>query len=196
MADYTSDKISAYNDIVAAGTPITFRRKTTGTYNPSIDVMVAASAQLNGAINNIVNTFLLKTVTGTFPATGGTIWIDREKMYYGAYAALTMSSVTRGYGGTEERSHLDSANVYLEADATYTDYSSYAVITECKEDQIDGTVIRIGDRVLLVPAYNLSIVPNQADTVLIDSVEYIITLIKKIAPSNDPIIYKIFTRKS
>jgi hypothetical protein len=194
MADYTSDKISAYNDIVSAGTPITFRRKNSGTYNPSLDITVAATAQLNGAIDDVATSLTISGVVGTFPTTGGTIWIDREKIYYSVLTGFVLSPVTRGYGGTENRAHLDLADVYLEADSAYTDYNGYAVLTEVAEDQVEGTNIRIGDRIFIVPAYNLSIVPTQADTVLINSIEYMITIVKKIAPSDDVIIYKIYTR--
>jgi hypothetical protein len=196
MADYTSDKISAYNDIRAAGVLISVRRKTVGTYNPSLDIMVAASAQLNGAIDNAITTLTLQTEVGTFPVTNGVIWIDREKMSYTTKVLLVLSGIVRGIDGTTARAHIDLSNIYAQADATYTDYNQYAVITDVKNAQLDEDTIRHDDRKILMPAYNLNIEPTQADTIIIGSEEFVISIIKRVAPNNDPILYKIYTRKA
>jgi len=193
MADYSSEKLSAYNDIISAGTTINFRRKSTSTYNSTYDIDVSNTALLNGAINSSVTSIVIKTLTGTL-VPPGTFWIGNENFYYTTYtlATSTLSGVTRGYGPTDADSHLDEANVYFEVSCV--DYSGYALLCEIKDDQIDSTPIEKNDLMFLVPSYGLTITPNQDDLIILNSVIYNIFSIKKISPSNDPILYKIYTR--
>ena len=193
MADYSNEKISAYNDISDAGTTITFQKKVSGTYNARFDVETSAYAELDGAIDDLVVALVLKNVTGTF-GSSGEIWIDQEKLYYTTLAGLNMSGITRGYNGTSASAHLDSVNILQES--SYTNYTGVpAVVLEINEGQILSTVIEDTDKMFLVPAYSLRFVPEQHDLVTLGSITYNVFTVKTVAPSNDPILYKVFTRR-
>lgn len=72
-------------------------------------------------------------------------------------------------------------------------YQVRAVIEEYTQDQIDGTLIRAGDRrVLLDPTV---IEPTTADRVVIDGAEYAIVRVQAEAPTGVPLIYTLQVRR-
>lgn len=119
MADYSSQKTTAYNLIKAKGVAVSFLRETESSYNYVTDSATEATAS----------------------------------------------------------------------------YSGYAVITEFKDKLINGDTIRLGDRLLLIPALNLSITPVEGDQIYIGDVLFNIPSVRTIGPSNAAIIFKVQVRK-
>lgn len=75
------------------------------------------------------------------------------------------------------------------------DVSTYAIRTEYKKNEIDGTVVQQGDCLLLVPAYGLQSGLDTTYQVLIDSEVQNVVHIGTISPGNVPLLFKIQVRE-
>lgn len=105
-------------------------------------------------------------------------------------AAITITRPE--HGGTESPITGTSSGATAEAD-----YSTYALITDYKDREIDGTNIKIGDKLFVSPALNLDIVPVATDQITEGSNSWKIINVKTIAPggSGNEVLYKIQCRK-
>lgn len=82
--------------------------------------MAIAATILNGGINGVVGTVVVRDVVG-FPTTNPfTIRCESEWMRVTAGAGTTTLTVTRGYNGTTAAAHIDATAVYNVPD-TYPD---------------------------------------------------------------------------
>ena len=66
--------------------------------------------------------------------------------------------------------------------------------TTYNNTEIDGNKIQKGDLLFLIPAYDLAIEPFAQDPILMGSEYYTVIDVKKVAPSNDAILYKVQVR--
>lgn len=200
MADYSSDIKSAYDDIKDAGVAITINRKATGTFIPSLGIQAYQTAELNANITDVDVTLTIKNSTGTFYTTGE-VWIDSELISYTGISGNDLTGLTRGVDITDAAIHTEDSDVYLVSQDV--SYSTYAVITDYKShDRMisiasgvnDQSSIRLGDKKLLIPSYDLSIELDEQDIITIGSTNYMIVNIDHVAPNNDIIIYILHAR--
>jgi len=200
MADYTRQVQGAYDLIKRKGLLIAVRRYTAstgGTYNPIIDEKVIYEAELNGAVGIGDLALTIQNQTGVFPATGGEIQIDNEQISYTAAAGNVLAGLTRGINGTSPAAHLDLAKVYLiQARDIYSDYSTYAVLTNYEDRHIDGTLIQEGDLKALISPFNLAVVIKVTDKLVVDGIVWNIVRVPKVAPAgmSQVVLYKLQIR--
>lgn len=79
-----------------------------------------------------------------------------------------------------------------------TTQNTYAVIKEYSEKYIDGKMIRTGDKEFLIPSYissKVDLVISQEHKITKGAILWNIVNIKSIAPSDDPILYKVQARR-
>ncbi len=100
---------------------------------------------------------------------------------------------TGSYTVTIERPAAQPENPWDDPAGSPTSYTIRALIEEYRQDQIDGTLIRAGDRrVLLDPTV---IEPTTADRVVIDGDEYAIVRVQAEAPAGVPLLYMLQIRR-
>jgi len=191
MADYSKDILSAYNDIKSAGMSLTVNREATGTYIPNLGITAYATAELNADISDTVTTFTIKNESGTFYSSGS-IYIDRELMSYTGVSTSGLTGVTRGVEVTDAILHLEDSDIYLVAQDTA--YSTYGLITAFSLAEMSESMIKMGDKKLLIPSYGLSITPTVRDTVTINSIDFMIVNMMTLQPNNDDILYTCHIR--
>jgi len=71
--------------------------------------------------------------------------------------------------------------------------TAYGVITQYKLNDIDGTLIKQGDHLLLCEALNP--IPDTAQTATIAGVDWQVVGVSPVAPGGTPIIYKVQMRR-
>jgi len=79
--------------------------------------------------------------------------------------------------------------------ATWIEENGYAVLTNYKEDFIDGELIQRGDKVMLIPASGLTNRLKQGDRILENAIEWTAVNVREIAPDGTVIIYKAQVRR-
>lgn len=96
------------------------------------------------------------------------------------------------HGGTENPITGSTTGATASAD-----YSTYALITNYGDREIDGTNIKVGDKNFLVPALNLDIIPCATDVITEGNNTWTIVKITTIDPggSGNELLYKIQCRK-
>jgi len=188
---YENDKISAYKDIKKAGAPIQFVRRSSGIYDPILDMEVSATARLDGDINDSQTSLFYNSLLGDI-STEGEIVIDNERIYFDGKTINSLLNLERGYNATNSSIHLDNKMIYFSAFDEF--YSTYAVLTNAlnsfKQDMVD-----LGDTSFLVPAYNLDIIPVNGDKIKVGSDDWFVNYVDTVAPSNEPILYKLKCKK-
>lgn len=105
--------VQLYRAFFAVVPPVAFANYTYDIADASWDTAALIAdnsnkAQLNGAVNNSVQTFDYDTVTGTLP-TAGMAYIDTEQFSWTGKSGTQLTGITRGIGGTTAASHLDNA---------------------------------------------------------------------------------------
>lgn len=78
---------------------------------------------------------------------------------------------------------------------TPTSYPTYGIVTDYKLRDIDGTLIKQGDRLLIMAATNGMPEPNGDDNVVINGVTWTVKNCNPVAPAGVPILYKIQVRR-
>ena len=78
-------------------------------------------------------------------------------------------------------------------ESTITDVEISAVFTDYNELDIDGTLIKRGDKELLIPAFDFS--PDTDDLIIDGAEQYKIVNIKTISPGAAILLYKLQVRR-
>jgi hypothetical protein len=105
----------------------------TGGYGGSTGV----TTTLNGAIDNIVTTITLDSVTG-FPTTG-VVKIDNELISYTGITSNDLTGCTRGFNGTTATSHADNAGV-----EAFTSWGAASLSSSTTLDPADWSLDNFG----------------------------------------------------
>lgn len=95
-------------------------------------------------------------------------------------------TLRRTSGGT----YTASSDTY--SGQTTTTLSAYGVVTNYRADQIDGTVIRQGDRELVLDA---TVTPTVGDTVLLDSAYWSVVSVRSVNPAGTPVAHFVQVRR-
>lgn len=88
-----------------------------------------------------------------------------------------------------------------ESGAVVTDYASFAVLTNpgFKDSGVtfqDGSLVRAGDKVALVAAYGLAVVPKSGDAMLISGQAWSVGPVQTTNPGGVDIMHKCFLRRA
>jgi hypothetical protein len=78
---------------------------------------------------------------------------------------------------------------------TTTSYPTYGIITEYKNFEIDGTLIKRGDKRVILAITSGMPEPNENDSLTINSATWAIKHVSAVMPSGTSIIYAIQVRK-
>jgi hypothetical protein len=78
-------------------------------------------------------------------------------------------------------------------DNTFTSYSGLGLQTDYNNTDIDGTIIKQGDKQLL--AIELAVTPIPNDRIVVDGVEYNIENVSEVRPGSVLMFYRIQIRK-
>jgi len=191
MGDFTQEAIDVYEDIKENGVEIAIKRKRSRAHNPIIGVEVYAEAQLDGSIDDLVTSLNIKDPSQAF-YDSGVIWIDNEEIAYDSITGNILNSLVRGNGGTNKATHNDNVSIYLVSQDA--EYPTYALITNYLLKHIDGTLIKQGDKRLIIPAYNLAIYPESGDIITIDSNNWLIENVETVKPDAIGILHKVQVR--
>jgi hypothetical protein len=116
--------------------------------------------------------------------------------FYGNMAVTTQRMIAdKGRSVTLRR----SANTYNPATDTYTasstDFTVKAVFTEFRQSEIDATLIKRGDKKLLIAAADLSSAPEPNDIIIDGSTQYRVIDLMSVEPGDAAILYKVQVRK-
>ena len=75
---------------------------------------------------------------------------------------------------------------------TTADYTATGMVRDYRAGQIDGTVIRQGDRELVLDA---TVTPTVGDTVLIDSAYWSVVSVRSVNPAGTPVAHFVQVRR-
>lgn len=92
------------------------------------------------------------------------------------------------------RRYVASGTAY-DPTLTATDYPVTIADMAFKETQIDGTLVKRGDRLIYMAAARLAIAPAVADTLLVGSVEYKVIDVEPLQPGGTVVFYKMQARR-
>lgn len=99
---------------------------------------------------------------------------------------VTYRTVTKGTYNTATGTKTGGSN---------TDQTVKAVITAVKKSQIDGEVIQRGDKVALIAASALNVVPNTGDIIIDGTSKLKVVEVMDVEPGDTAILYKVVVRK-
>lgn len=97
--------------------------------------------------------------------------------------AITIRRTTTG-------TYAPSTDTYT--GSTTTTLTARGVVRDYRADQIDGTVIRRGDRVVVIDA---TVTPTLADEVLLDGAYWSIVSIQTASPAGTPLSHTLQVRR-
>lgn len=72
-------------------------------------------------------------------------------------------------------------------------FTGYGVSTNYNQNQIDGTIVQNGDILFILESTDTE--PELEDTIVIDSVNYIVKNVIEVSPAGTTVIYKLQLRK-
>ena len=120
-----------------------------------------------------------------------TDWTKEQLQFY-LDMAIDGFSVTVRYPGDPGTFNPETL-VYTGATAN-VDVSTFAIRAEYSINNIDGTRIQSNDSMLIIPAYGLSVEIDNTTQILINSVAQNVISVKKVAPANVIVAYKLQVR--
>lgn len=109
-------------------------------------------------------------------------------------ALTSIQEAGRSFSITRSTGTFNPATNVITGPAPIT-YNIPGVMTSFANRDIDGEVIRLQDRKILLAAAGLPIVPNTSDKVTDGSDVWNIINVEEIRPASIPILYKIHVRK-
>ena len=77
---------------------------------------------------------------------------------------------------------------------TTTDQAVNAAITRYRNSEIDGTLIKRGDKQALVPAVGLTITPTVKDQFVLGDVVHAIQAVDEVSPGGTVVVYRLQVR--
>lgn len=78
---------------------------------------------------------------------------------------------------------------------TTATYDGYGVVVKSSITYPPNSIVKVGDKQTIVPAYGLECVPQAGDKLIMGGLSELIVLIDPVAPSGDPIIFNVYSRK-
>lgn len=76
-----------------------------------------------------------------------------------------------------------------------SDQTCFALETAYKQNEIDGTIIQVGDKRFLIASASLTVLPKTSDILIDGNDQYKIQSVSQVNPGNVPILYKLQVRK-
>ncbi len=122
---------------------------------------------------------------------------------YAKNAASALRAITKaGQAGVLRRSApgVYDTETQTTGAPTVTNNDCFALLfdfelTDSGSAQGDGTLIRVGDKQILVPASGLTITPAPGDVVLVGGATWTVQNVKEVNPAGIPILYELHGRR-
>jgi len=190
VADYTPEINSAYSDIMSAGAGITIGRAAITGYDPVTEQSTFYEGRVSGSMSTTDTLLTLTDMTGEFSDVG-IVQIGNEVMAFSGNSSGVLSITDRGYNSTTAGSHGSGDFVYFlwELDETY------GLLKDVKQSDIDGTNIKTGDKIFLVPSKSLTFTPDTNCRIKQGNYGWGIVDVATIEPGGDIILYYLRSRR-
>lgn len=114
-------------------------------------------------------------------------------------AAATNTAAVLAKSGTTMSLRVTTPGTYdpatgAETGATTADYATVGVLTNDKAQFVDGTLVRSGDKVILMAA-SVAVRPLTGHDVVVGSVVWRVIAVDAVEPSGVPVLYKVQVRR-
>ena len=117
---------------------------------------------------------------------------DYSDQQESAYNAIKDNGTTISIRKFTEGTYNPATDSYT--GSTWTSYTAYAVMSRYKERDVDGTLVKKGDKRMLIPAYNLTVTLEEGDIIRHSSKDWRVVDPNPIEPDGTVIIYKAQVR--
>ena len=112
-----------------------------------------------------------------------------------ATAGRLLAADKFGRGMTLRRTTMAYNPATQTSTPTVADYAASGVVAEYEDKDIDGTLVKAGDRLIILSAEGLAITPTPADKVIVGGVVYSIVRDKPTNPAGVAVVYELQVRK-
>lgn len=99
------------------------------------------------------------------------------------------------YGGGAQIRRSTRAGPDYDPIVTSTDYPCRLVVLDYEEKQIDGTRIKVGDKMVYMSTAGLTIEPTESDALVIGGVTHEIVVVKPLSPAGVVVFYEVQARR-
>ncbi len=190
MADYTSDINSAYADIKSAGAAIVIGKAAINGFDPVTEQSEFYEGKTSASMATADLSVTVTDMTGTFAETG-LIQIGSEVISYSGNSSGVLTLTDRGFNSTTPTSHNAAETAYFLWELN----ESYGLLKDVKQSDIDGTNIKTGDKIFLVPSKTLTFTPDTNCRIRQGNYGWGIVDISTLEPGGDTILYYLHSRR-
>lgn len=114
--------------------------------------------------------------------------------YAKSKATATRLIAKFGQAGKISRTSGGTGDPWNPSTPTTTEYDATFAVLEWDQKDIDGTLVKQGDRKIVLSATGLAIVPTTTDKIVIGGTPHVIGHVKPLAPGGTVVLFELSAR--